>query len=144
MLEPYELFWLGLRFGALPEIDIDTALGTAPRVFSGTVALGAWWEKVLQQQRQPRAAHAVLAAQATLTRLMVNMVPCTQQASTGVSASPVIVRTQIFAHEHLADEPRWRRCLARRGSRPVSFTRAGRQRLQAHRELDAFPLPDFK
>ena len=103
VLEPCELFWLGLRFGALP--DIDTALRTAPRVFPGAAALGAWWEDLLQQHRQPRAAHAALAAQASLTRLMVDIVRCAQQAPAVVSISPAIVRAQAFAHEHLADEP---------------------------------------
>ena len=103
VLEPCELYWLGLRSGAMPEID--TALLAAPRVFPGTAAVGEWWEDLLQQHRQPHAAHAALAAQASLTRLMVDIVRCAQSAPTLVVPSPAIVRAQTFAHEHLAEEP---------------------------------------
>lgn len=103
VLEPCELYWLGLRFGAMP--DIDLALQAVPRVFPGTASLGDWWQDLLQQHRPPLAAHAALAAQATLTCLMVDIVRCAQRASTVVAPSQAIVRAQAFAHEHLAEEP---------------------------------------
>lgn len=103
VLEPCELFWLGLRCGALP--DIEAVLHAAPRVFPGTASLQDWWQDLLRQHRPPVAAHATLAAQASLTRLMVEVARCAHGAPIQVTPSAAIVSAQTFAHEHLADEP---------------------------------------
>lgn len=103
VLEPCELFWLGLRQGALPEIE--ATLRHAPRVFSGTEQLGDWWRDLLRQHRPPHAVHAAQAAQAVLTRLVVEIARCAQASPARSTPSPAITRAQAFAHEHLGDEP---------------------------------------
>jgi AraC-like DNA-binding protein/mannose-6-phosphate isomerase-like protein (cupin superfamily) len=66
VLEPCELYWLGLRAGTLP--GIEQTLRSARRVFPGTPLLTTLWDDLLAQHRTPDAFSAT-AAEGTVTRL---------------------------------------------------------------------------
>ncbi len=103
VLEPCDLFWLGLRHGVLPEIE--TALRAAPRVFRGSALLADLWGDLLRQHRQPQAPLARMAAEAALNRLLVEIARCAHLSPPSRVLSPEIASAQAFAQEHLADEP---------------------------------------
>ena len=103
VLEPCELFWLGLKAGVHPEID--AALSAAQRVFPGGPALsGLWWD-LLRQHRSPAPPLAQLAADGALRRLLVEVARCAAASPARAQPSPAIQRAQAFAREHLADDP---------------------------------------
>jgi AraC family transcriptional regulator, L-rhamnose operon regulatory protein RhaS len=102
VLEPCELYWLGLQAGTLP--DIEAVLARSPRVFPGSPLLTSLWDDLLSQHRTS-APHAALAGHGILLRICAELARCAEATPAPVPISAAIRAALAHALAHLDDDP---------------------------------------
>ena len=102
VLEPCELYWLGLHAGTQP--GIEAILGRSRRVFAGSTLLTQLWNDLLTQHRTVDA-HAALAGQGVLWRICAELARCAEASPAPVPVSTAIMAAQTYALAHLDEDP---------------------------------------